>query len=424
VSNLQTPVKGEEAREIFIAEFGYLGKEHLEPGRQYSGHLYKLTAESVRELCEALSFNARFDLLAIRNAYIDLFKNQGWIRLEIDRNTKPADISVRYSRNQWQVQEVLSKGPEGLRPWITSVYTARSLEEPAMLSVARLLNIAIDDLSNIYVRLNLKERTAALIADAETSTRLPDGASASFPIEQSQLPDHTNAKSDQLVFRDQSQDTASGGTQALQQPQVENVNQMSDQPQLTVEQKSSAAPRFTPAPGGTGEAKYATYSKSEVDYMLKQQAESIMTALSGKISAQQRAFQEAVAAQEKAFNKLSDTYLSQFEASRVKLETTAKSVHDHTKTELDEFHKLLSKELEQHRTQINKTVLPVAKALEGKSLPQPKENSAKQAVTAPAKAQQAISASQNKLEKLITFTMVLSLISAIVSAMALLQRMH
>lgn len=435
VSNLQSLVKSEPSADLYIAEFGLLNSSHLDQSKAYSGFLYRLTADVSKAICEALSFNANFDLPSLRSACIDICKNQGWIVLEIDRNTKPADISVRYSRDRWQVQEVVSKGPEGLRPWIKSIYTARVLDDSTLCGVAQLLQIAAEDLEQFYLRFNLKERTWGLIAEREASQRVPGGSFMSFNLSEHALP--AVPGDDETGQQASPGDSKHGDQQEAQPTQAENQMQMSEQAQAEIEQKASEQPVLVPsktisAPQRApyvsssppaGEAKYATYSKSEVDYMLKQQAESIMNALGGKISAQQRAFQEAVAAQEKAFNKLSDNYLSQFENSRMKLESTAKNVQQATKNELEEFHKILAKELEQYRSHVNKAVLPVAKALENKSLPAPKETPSKQAAKEP-KAQQLIAASQTKLEKLLTFTLLLSLISAITSAMALLHGMH
>ncbi len=113
--------------------------------------------------------------------------------------------------------------------------------------------------------------------------------------------------------------------------------------------------------------KYATYSRSEVDHMLKQQTENITSALGSKISSQQRVFQEAVDRQEKSFAKLSDQFVFQFDQTRQRLENSSKQSEESIKTELDAFKQDLSKELEQYRAQINKAVVPVAKFIEEKN---------------------------------------------------------
>lgn len=114
-------------------------------------------------------------------------------------------------------------------------------------------------------------------------------------------------------------------------------------------------------------AKYATYSRSEIDQMLKQQAETVANALGSKISSQQRAFQDAVEKQEKTFAKISDDFAMKFDSTRTRLETQSKESEDSIRAELDTFKKDLSKELEQFRSQISKTVLPVAKFIDEKN---------------------------------------------------------
>ena len=107
--------------------------------------------------------------------------------------------------------------------------------------------------------------------------------------------------------------------------------------------------------------------------MLKLQTENITSALGSKISSQQRVFQEAVDKQEKAFQKISDRFVSQIDQTRVKLESLTKESQTSIQGDLENFKRDLSKELEQHRAQINKTVVPVAKFIEDKNTNPPEK---------------------------------------------------
>jgi hypothetical protein len=108
----------------------------------------------------------------------------------------------------------------------------------------------------------------------------------------------------------------------------------------------------------------------------------------------------------------------------MKLESTAKANKESTKTELEEFHKQLSKELEQYRSAINKTVLPVAKALEGKTpIPQAKEAPSKQQGV-PSKVQEALVNAQAKMQNLLILALLASIASAIFSVVNLMSKTH
>ena len=134
------------------------------------------------------------------------------------------------------------------------------------------------------------------------------------------------------------------------------------------------------------EAKYATYSRSEVDSMLKQQTENIASALGSKISSQQRTFQEAVDKQEKSFAKLSDGFVSQFDQTRQRLENSSKQTEESIRAELEKFKAELSKELDQHRAQLNKSIVPVAKFIEDKNAKPEKAQKEIKAAASPSQA--------------------------------------
>ncbi|HEY9792035.1 MAG TPA: hypothetical protein V6D22_16635 [Candidatus Obscuribacterales bacterium] len=545
--------KTAELQEIWVAEFGVLNNNHIDFTRKYQGRLYRWSPEAMRAVCEAVGFNARFDMPNIRSLYMDIYRAEGHVVFEYDRNTKPSEISVRYSRDRWLVQELTGKGQEGLRPWIKTEYHARHLDPKVLAPIADQLHVRLDDLSNFVLRFNFREKTYGILAEERNAEAMPIGAFSHFRLPAKGVSTITTAEvtDEEFICDDHpDSDTAGGGTYYQQQSQYAGANMMTQQQEPITEhvaeteaapapaeavaapvaaepvehtptaveapavvaaggsplaeptqspaaaptvesivvstatpsappaehaeptivkpamptatpmalaaaqahgprkaskneqpfspaefQRSSAAavaakPRHTPAPErnyaprtdfSQGEVKYATYSKSEVDYMMKQQADSILNALSGKVAAQQRAFQEAIASQEKAFNKLSDNFVAQFDVARVKLEQTTRHSQESTKTELDTFHKELSKELEEYRKQVSKTVAKVSEG--GKAAAQQKESQAKPA-NIPPKAQQVLTEGQAKLQNLVMLTMVISVVSVVLSAITLLSHAH
>jgi hypothetical protein len=479
VSDLRANAKDSSSTDMFVAEFGVVSSRYFEPLKNYHGRLYRMTPEVQKSVCETMGFSAKFDLPAIRTAYMDVFRTEGHVVFEIERNTKPGDINVRYSRDRWAVEEVAGRTAEGLRPWIRTEYRAKFADERRVkAALAELLQIKLDDSANFLIRFNFRERTFGLIGEEQFADQFPADAFSTFDLQSSQLPDigaeEIAAGKDAVAQQDFTQATISGAatnagvssmdSNRLESNQASNTeNQMNTETQIEtataqIENTEAAQPTTPEAPaitqtpdattvqseiapaqpeapakqdsfftkqepspakqqdsffnkqepsrrptvtaergerserGERGERserhertshtttstspartaesqqpKYAVYSMSEIDYMFKQQADQILTALSSKVAAQQRGFQEAITAQEKAFNRIAENFSSQFDEARIRLEGTTKSAQDTTHREMEEFHRQFSKELEQYRTHINKVVLPVAKALEDPS---------------------------------------------------------
>ncbi|MBX9879451.1 MAG: hypothetical protein K2Y22_13400 [Candidatus Obscuribacterales bacterium] len=333
VSEISNPIQS--GAEVWIPEFGMFDTMYLEPDKKYQGRLYRISPDSVRMMSELLGFTARFDAITVRSAYVDVVKTEGHAAFEIDRNTKPTDIGLRYSRDRWTGSDsTANQGEDRLRPWLTTFYEARFLPEKTLSTLAEHLRINAEDLVNFYVRINLKDRIAGLIAEDSQIEAFPSGAFSVFALPE-------------------------GHVAVIPLTEIaDNANQPA---------KAAPAPQFassyaTSEPG----PKYATYSKSEIDLMLKQNADNLANALSGKISALQRSVQDASASQEKSFAKVIDKFTSQVDEARTKIDATSKSAQETTHKELDQFGKHLEKELEQFRSQINKNIAPLSKTVDDK----------------------------------------------------------
>jgi hypothetical protein len=521
---LQAPAKNDQLLEIFIPEFGLLNNRQLDFNRQHHGRLYRLSNEAMKVVSEALGFNANFELPTLRTAFVDICKGEGRVICEMDRNTKPTDINVRFSRDRWSQE---TGRADGLRPWIKNEYRSRFIEPRFIAQIAEALRLRPDDMAKVFVRVNFRERIYGVIGDERFAEQMPTGSFSWFSVPGNSVPavaaeEVINEEDIPLpVFTtnsdDQQQDDWNMGEYAMTEQtdltnSIQTAEQNADAAENTVvtdpvaassvvesaEQAAPAEPIVAEAaspvaaPGtevnavteqqpaesqaparpvsqavplavaaaqvrtpkkssrdfatlepsavpqpakqrtpervsysgsnfSQGQAKYDTYSKSEVDYMFKQQAESILSALSGKVAAQQRAFQEAIASQEKAFSRISNDFLAQLDATRVKLETTAKQTHEGTKSELDAFHTQLQKELDAYRTQINKVVVPVSKALEiNKNVGTSGQKDGGKQGNVPPKVQQALQASTAKMQQMVTFVLLLSVASSVLSLITLI----
>jgi hypothetical protein len=427
VSELPTSDDGNP--QVLVPDFGPLDSQYLDLSRSRQIRMYKITWDQLKSICSAINFTAHFEMPSIIVGYVDLYQSEGRVVLEIERNTRPTEISVRYARDKWIVLEALGKTAEGLRASIKTEYFARTIPDEALAAIGEQLSVSVDALKTFYIRINFKKKTVGLVAEESFIDSLPSGSFAQHVIA-AQAPEPAVNDNDVI---DDWVDTTEEEALSLPLPDVEPLptssppqqenhppaQASSPPPQPQVQQKSIANPveeQPRKMNSTEGQAKYATYSRSEVDYMFKQQAESILSALSGKIAAQQRAFQDTVAAQEKTITKLTDTLIAQVEGARVKLEATSKTSHENTKAELEEFQRALAKELESYRTQINKSILPVSKALEDKSLKQPAKEP-KQASSATAL--QAAQAANKQLKQLLIATLLISLISLAMSFITL-----
>ena len=324
--------------EVWISEFGIFDTMYLEPDKKYQGRLYRISPDSTRMVSELMGFTARFDAITVRSAYIDVVKTEGHAAFEIDRNTKPTDIGLRYSRDRWTASDsAANQGEDRLRPWLTTFYEARFLPEKTLSTLAEHMRIKSDDLVNFYVRINLKDRIVGLIAEDSQIESFPSGAFSIFALPEGHV----------AVI-----------------PLTEIADQGAEKPKA--QQQSSQYGSAYAAPSGEPSVKYATYSKSEIDLMLKQNTENLSNALTGRISALQRSVQDASAAQEKSFAKVIDKFTTQVDDARGKIDATSKEAQEKTHRELDQFGKHLEKELEQFRSQINKNIAPLSKTVDEK----------------------------------------------------------
>ncbi len=393
-----TQAPPEKSPESWLSLLGSLCTQFVKPGQTYRVTTYSLEPSSLKALYEAIGFQANFELDAIRAACLDLLQTEGHIILEVERNTSPKDLNVRYQRH-WSLRELPNRSDERTKTFSKTEYRAKPLPEEALLAVARQLQIEPNELGNFLIRINFLESKFALLSPETYAGNIPGEPLFSFLIDQGAAPaqtNHTGPRASEPAEPAPALAVAASPSEGVIEPAPKTAVQLeisTKQPDSVETGKptgkperagANAAPLVPAAPVAPtapvravaasapavkrettdNRPKYDTYSKSEVDSLLKLQAESMKDALGSKISTHQRSLQEALEAQTKSFNRLSENFSVQIESAKTKLESTTRTAQQAASDELNSFKKQLSKELEQYRTQLNKTVLPVAKALE------------------------------------------------------------
>lgn len=391
--------EGLEAEEFIIAEFGRVSLTWFDMTKKYRGSLFKLNQDAAKQCSEIAGFSANFELAAIRTALLDFVKSEAYVLFEIERNTKPTDIAVRYSRERWTLLDAVSKSGDNLRPWLKSEYKSGFISDKLKGLIAEQLKFNPENAGNFIIRINLKEKVFGLIGEEIYQEQMPTGGFSSFSLptdamlavyeKYGKLSCQQNLDQEAQTPADEPDPAEEDGDGIVSAETMDNFNL---EAKISEPAASADSLNQEPLPGSTkalekfiqrkeerpepqqdkgkekqvesSSAKYATYSRSEVDQMLKQHSESIASALGTKISSQQRLFQESVERQEKAFAKLSDGFVNQFEQSRQRLESMSKNSEESIHKELEEFRKELAKELEQYRAQMNKSIVPVAKFID------------------------------------------------------------
>jgi hypothetical protein len=110
--------------------------------------------------------------------------------------------------------------------------------------------------------------------------------------------------------------------------------------------------------------KYSTYSQSEVDRLLKIQAENITTAFAAKISNQQKTVQETIAEHEKSMRKISAELYVEMEQFN---NAASKAANDHgekLKTVMEKTQNEMEVEFEQVKADLDRTLMNDLKSVD------------------------------------------------------------
>lgn len=356
---------------IFVPEFGVLEAGCLDLLRKrFQGRVYKLSADSIKAISEALGFSARYEQASVRTAIADISQIEAKITFEISRNTKPADVGLRYSRDKWSSTASLSSSAsaassasafaassasasaastsasdsyrhtrtiESIRPWLSTEYTARALPEKSLKAIAEQARVKPDDLSRMFVRVNLKDMTVTLIAEEGQSAKLPTGSYASFALP--------------------------GGIRQVDAVSTTPVDDEQRRGQNKMPEHQSTSGSYLESVA-SGSAKYATYSRSEVDQLLKQQIESASASLSQKVNQQTRSVKDALDAQTRAVNASIDEALSAFQSMKKEIEMAEKANSAETMKFIEKLKKDLADEMARTQSEVAGTARSNLKAMD------------------------------------------------------------
>lgn len=373
---------GTEPEEFSVPEFGSILLSWIDLEKKYKGAIFKMDPDASKQLSELLGFNANFDYPGLRTAFIDIIDSASFCTIEIERNAKPNDIGLRYSRDRWEPVEGTGRNADTASPFVRTEFEARLFDEKMMGLIAELLKIEAAQANDFIIRVNFKDKTCGLICPESDAFAIPAGAFSTFRLPGEKMLLSRPGISDESPPATEQEPLEQSPSSQIKEPLAERKDSIQGPTQevkLEQLQKPQLANQEHRREEMESSAKYATYSRSEVDQMLKLQAETVANALGSKISSQQRVFQEAVEKQEKSFARISDDFASKFDQTRSRLEAQSKQSEDSIRADLDTFKKDLSKELDQFRSQLNKTVLPVAKFIDEKNANPPKKDKDKNA---------------------------------------------
>jgi hypothetical protein len=384
-----SPTVQDIASEIWVAEFGLLsGQEFDFENKKYIGKTYRLSPESHKSLTESLGFTAKFDAATVRLAYLDAYKSDVTLVLEMARNTKPSDVALRYSSDRWTVLEGATRGNEALRPWRTSSYRAKSLSDQALLALCDAARIDFRDRETFFIRINFKDGTCGLIAAEENLGKFPASAFSTFSLPL----DRAN------VVRTYSEED-------------EKMTQTESARSVLESQASGNASSVKDKLASSSGAKYATYSRSEVDQLLKQQFDQLNTTLSNKIVSQRKELNEALKSQEKNIAKIADELHVYSENVKKQLDNMQAKKHADIDDSVDKARRDLVAQIEQFKTHLNKSVLPSLKNLDDRV------RTIVESTMAPAASQQ-----EQKGGQMATILAVVAVLIAVVNSVLLLTR--
>jgi hypothetical protein len=322
------------ADKIWIPEAGTFDRM---PCDSVQGGVYKLSTAGIKSISEAAGFTARFESELINTAYLDIVSGNASFTLEISKNSRPADIAVRYTRGQW-VSNDISRSADLQKNILKTSYQASSLTSKSIAVICDELNILEADFESLVIRVNFKAETATLLVDQVYAEKLPAESFSTFSVSQGNV---------SLV-------------------PIEIGENMSPVSPSTSPVSSVAAAKDVNVQINSDSWKYSTYSQSEVDRLLKIQAENITTGFAAKISAQQKFVQETIAEHEKAMRKLRAELSGQMEQLTVKASTAADAQNEKAKTLVEKTQNEFEVQFEQVKADLDRTLMNDLKGFDKK----------------------------------------------------------
>lgn len=318
-------------QKVWIPEVGTFDALPLDPCQ---GAVYKLTCEDVQCLSDTLAFTARFASHLVVTAYLDITLGDAVFLIEISKNSRPADVAVRYSRDQWTANSTGSaneqrKLHDTRKRTLKTTYQASALSAQSVEVICSRLKISAQDFPGYVIRVNFKAETATLIVSSVDAEKLPARSICAFSV----LNGEVSLAPIEI-----------GESMSPVSPATSSVNTVAFNKDINVQLNSDSW-------------KYATYSQSEVDRLLKIQTENITAALSVKISAQQKFVQKSILTQEKASHKLVNELCDQIEQFNNTAAKAADHHNEQVKTLMEQAQNEMEVQFEQVKADLDRTLM-------------------------------------------------------------------
>ena len=194
---------------------------------------------------------------------------------------------------------------------------------------------------------------AAALAEAEAAAEAPANA----------INEHT-ARSD---FTQKEEPKPQPKLMATQKPAPEPIKSFDATPSAAPERAPMRAEPIQNKPSNSGsQAKYHTYSQSEVDNLIRRSAENVSSSLNTKINQQTKTVEKNLKNHEFAINQTLEKLSKQLEQASAKLDKASAELNTSSAKQVEEFREKLNKELEEFRSNLDKKVLPGMKLLDAR----------------------------------------------------------
>lgn len=347
---------------VWIPEVGTFDSLPLDPCQ---GAVYQLSEVDLQRLSEALGFTARFESHLVTTAYLNVTFGDTTLLLEISKNSRPADVAVRYSRDRWTANEQ-RKNLDTRKRILKTSYHADSLSAESIATICSLLKISPEDFQTYVIRVNFKTKITTLIVSSIDAEKLPAKSICAFSVFNGKVSlaqidigesmstassaSTTNTvafNKDAVAFK---KDAAFKMGSAYNDASAYNND-------ATAYNKDGVFNTDVNVKLNADSWKYSTYSQSEVDRLLKIQAENITAAFTAKISAQQKLVQELVSTQEKTSRKVLNEVSDQIEQFNTTSVKAADNHNEQMKTLMEKAQNEIEVQFEQVKADLDRTLM-------------------------------------------------------------------
>ena len=339
--------------QLTIAELGTFEIESFELDTvDLEARVYTLSQKDVHELLELLGFTARFESDAIGEAHLDIYKSEAHISLEVKKNAHPQAVAVRYAKDRWHNLEVGKKTSEPSPTWNYTEYEAAFLSEEILISLSEKLGISKEQQQKSHLRIDIKSGATILVCEAGTACRLPLEQVSGYKIKGGR------AEIMQLDEKGQNADNAAREKEVTS-PSTQNG---ANEGESGISERKNAVPvpkaREIKSIDASVPVTYQTYSRSEIDMMLKAHAEKVTSLVQEKFGSQLKSTKDAMKDQDYLIKKTVDDVQTRLKEASKSLDKKAQTLTDENKKDLETAKEELVVELERIKKELEGQISP------------------------------------------------------------------